>query len=514
MIQTTNYNPDVLTCLANLSNDEVFTPPNVVNNMLDMLPAELWNNPDAKFLDPACKSGVFLREIAKRLITGLETQIPDKQKRINHIFSKQLYGIAITELTALLSRRSVYCSKTANGKYSICETFTDEQGNIRYERLQHTWQNGKCIYCGASQEVYDRGDEAESYAYNFIHLENPLELFKQKDMKFDVIIGNPPYQLNDGGDKDADKTRGGAIPLYHKFVQQAKKLNPRYLTMIIPSRWFAGGRGLDEFRAEMLNDKRLSVLVDYPIASDIFPGIRLNGGVCYFLWEKEYKGDCKVISCLDGEKDEMVRHLNEYETFVRFNKAIPIVKKVSKEQFEPLSKLVSKQKPFGLRTFERPSGKGKIKLYANKEVGLIEENKITQGHEWLNKWKILLSRGYGEGGEARPYPRMVIGKPIIAPPDSACTETYLVIGRFNSRTQAKNLASYLQTRFVRFLVALKKNTQDVIADRFDFVPIQDFSQEWTDEKLYKKYGLTKDEIAFIESMIRPMENSQNQDLQD
>lgn len=528
----TNYNPDVLSCLANLSNDEVLTPPTLVNNILDLLPKELWSNPDAKFLDPVCKSGVFLREIAKRLMTGLEKKIPNKQKRINHIFENQLYGIAITELTALLSRRSVYCSKTANGKYSICETFDNEQGNIRYERLQHSWENGKCIQCGASQEVYDRGDEAESYAYNFIHTDNPAKLFTNKklkkgqemnsaknpfhqnkkikntEMKFDVIVGNPPYQLSDGGDKDADKTRGGAIPLYHKFVQQAKKLNPRYLTMIIPSRWFAGGRGLDEFRAEMLNDKRLSVLVDYPIAADVFPGIRLNGGVCYFLWEKEYKGDCKVISCLDGEKDEMVRRLNEYETFVRFNRAIPIVKKVSKEQFEPLSKLVSKQKPFGLRTFERPSGKGKIKLYANKDVGLIEENKITQGYEWLNKWKILLSRGYGEGGEARPYPRMVIGKPIIAPPDSACTETYLVIGRFNSRTQAKNLASYLQTRFVRFLVALKKNTQDVIADRFDFVPIQDFKEEWTDEKLYKKYGLTKDEIAFIESMIRPMDVSQ------
>ncbi|MCS7074320.1 MAG: Eco57I restriction-modification methylase domain-containing protein, partial [Bacteroidia bacterium] len=321
-----NYNPDVLTCLANLSNDEVFTPPGVVNQMLDLLPPELWNNPEAKFLDPVCKSGVFLREIAKRLIAGLENQIPDKQQRINHILTNQLYGIAITELTALLSRRSVYCSKTANGKYSVCETFTDEQGNIRYERMQHTWQNGKCTYCGASQQVYDRDEDAETYAYNFIHLENPIEVFKEKNMKFDVIIGNPPYQLNDGGDKVADKTRGGAIPLYHKFVQQAKKLNPRYLTMIIPSRWFAGGRGLDEFRAEMLNDKRLSVLVDYPIAADVFPGIKLNGGVCYFLWEKEYKGDCKVISCLDGEKDEMIRRLNEYETFVRFNKAIPIVK--------------------------------------------------------------------------------------------------------------------------------------------------------------------------------------------
>lgn len=499
-----NYNPDVLSCLANLSSDEVFTPPGVANDILDLLPASIWRNPKATFLDPVCKSGVILREIAKRLDKGLETQIPDRQKRINHIFSMQLFGIPITELTSLLSRRSVYCSKTANGPFSITDSFKDEQGNIRFKKMKHIWDNGKCSFCGASQEVYDREDLLESHAYNFIHVENPEKLF---NMKFDVIIGNPPYQLSDGGDKDADKTRGGAIPLYHKFIQQAKKLNPNYLAMIIPSRWFAGGRGLDEFRSEMLNDKRISTLVDFPIAADVFPGIKLNGGVCYFLLEKDYSGNCKVVSCIDGEKDEMRRDLNEFETFVRFNKAIPILKKVLKEEFKPLSTIVSKQKPFGLRTYERPSGNGSIKLYANKEVGFIEETKITQGHDMLNKWKVLLSRGYGEGGEARPYPRMVIGKPIIASPDSACTETYIIIGTYGTKKQARNMTTYLQTKFVRFLVALKKNTQDIIADRFDFVPLCDLNESWTDQKLYSKYRLSKEEIYFIENMIRPMDLS-------
>ncbi len=516
----TNYNPDVLSCLANLSNDEVFTLPTLVNNILDLLPKELWSNPDAKFLDPVSKSGVFLREMAKRLMTGLEKKIPNKQKRINHIFENQLYGIAITELTALLSRRSVYCSKTASGKYSICETFDNEQGNIRYERLQHSWENGKCKQCGASQEVYDRGDEAESYAYNFIHTDNPAKLFKNtnhalskakgkklkkgQEMKFDVIVGNPPYQLKDGG------AQASAMPIYHKFIQQAKKLNPKYLAMITPSRWFAGGRGLDEFRDKMLKDNRLRIIHDYVRADDVFPGVEIKGGVSYFLWDRDNQGLCKVHSYDEGKLISVSeRPLLEKgsDTFVRYNEPIPILRKVNAKKENSFDYLVSSQKPFGLRGFfnqfkNEPFHKS-IKLYTNQKIGYIKLEQILQKQEWVAQWKIFIPRNSGIGSMKKDWLN-----PIIAEPNTCCSETYIVIGPFADKQTTENVYSYMQTKFFHLLLSLKKVSQGLSNKVFSFIPIQDFSKEWTDEKLYKKYGLTKDEIAFIESMIRPMGVSQ------
>jgi site-specific DNA-methyltransferase (adenine-specific) len=505
----TNYNPDVLTCLANLSNDEVFTPPNLVNNILDLLPKELWSNPDAKFLDPVSKSGVFLREIAKRLMTGLEKKIPNKQKRINHIFENQLYGIAITELTALLSRRSVYCSKTANGKYAVCETFDNEQGNIRYERMQHTWENGKCTQCGASQEVYDRGDEAESYAYNFIHTENPAKLFTNKklkkgqEMKFDVIVGNPPYQLSDGG------AGSSAGPIYHKFIEQAKKLNPTYLSMIVPARWYNGGKGLDEFRESMLRDKRIKILHDFPDTNDVFPGLNIRGGICYFLWEKEYNGDCEVINHIKDEKIISARPLLEkgYEVFVRYNKAISILRKVQKHKEKSFNEIVSARKPFGFGTnfndFKKSkSDKEYILLHRFGENGYVSINQIEKNIELVNRFKVLVPKA-SPGDDS--YPHLILSKPIVAGLNSCCTETYIVVGPFNNEKTAKNAATYMVSSFFRFMVLLAKSTQDVTQKTYSFVPFVDLNEKWTDEKLYKKYSITKEEIDFINTLIRPME---------
>lgn len=493
-----SYNPDVLTCLANLSNDEVFTPPTLVNNMLDLLPAALWSNPDAKFLDPVTKSGVFLREIAKRLMTGLEKKIPNKQKRINHIYTKQLYGIAITELTALLSRRSVYCSKTANGKYSICETFNDEQGNIRYERLQHTWAGGKCSYCGASQEVYDRGDEAESYAYNFIHNTNIFE-----NMKFDVIIGNPPYQLSDAGHGRS------ASPIYHKFVEQAKKLQPRYLTMIIPARWFAGGKGLDDFRNEMLNDKHIRKLVDFENSNDVFPGVDVAGGICYFLWDKENTGTCEVTNFINGEAKKSERVLNEFPIFIRHSQALPIIRKVlaKKENGgKNLSSVVSSRKPFGLPTNYTPKNSG-IPCWFIQRIGLkyASVKDVQDENKLLDKWKLLVPKApiAGQTDFSKPVGFYYDGNTRIAKPSECCTESFIVAGAFSTQKEVVSYKTYLFTKIVRFLLLQTVISQDVTKQNFQFVPdLGKYEGVYTDEMLCKRWSITKEEWAFIDSRIK------------
>lgn len=494
-----NYNPDVLTCLANLSNDEVFTPPVVVNRMLDLLPAELWRNPDARFLDPVSKTGVFLREIAKRLMEGLSERIPDRQQRADHIFTRQLFGLAITELTALLARRSVYCSKQANGPYSVCTAFHDTDGNIRFRSTEHSWQNGRCRYCGASREVYDRDDTLESHAYEFIHTENPETIFP--DMKFDVIIGNPPYQLSDGGNG------ASASPLYHRFVRQAQKLKPRYLTMIIPSRWFGGGKGLDAFRREMLNDHHIRVLVDYENASDCFPGVDIAGGVCYFLWDRDNPGLCDVVNVRNNETMHSVRALNEFDTFIRHDQAASIVRKVCAFGEPMMSNMVSSSKPFGLRTFVRPQESGDILLRWQNGEGPYRRDEITVGRELIDKWKVITSYvGYDHAGNpGKDGKRRVFSKIDILPPGTICTETYLVVGSFDTEQEATKLVAYMKTLFFRFLVAQCMYSHHITKEAYRLVPIQDFSQSWMDEKLYAKYGITDEEIKFIESMVRPME---------
>lgn len=521
-------NPDVLSCIANLSNDEVFTPPALANRMLDLVAeawaadhggANIWADPTVRFLDPVTKSGVFLRQITSRLTEGLADEIPDLQERVDHILTHQVYGIAITHLTSLLARRSVYCSKHANGKHSIAKGFDSEAGNIWFERLEHTWVKGKCVYCRASEKTFDRGEESETHAYAFIHTDDIKtrigELFGG-DMQFDVIIGNPPYQLSDSGYGTS------ATPIYHLFVEQAKELEPRYLSMVIPARWFAGGKGLDEFRQSMLVDDHLRSIADYLSAADIFPGVGLKGGVCYFLWERDNPGLCRVTTHYkDWPVSTAHRSLHEagVDVFVRFNEGLSILKKVvsvesgetnslSLPESKRFDRLVSSRKPFGLTTKFRgkpAEDDGDVLVYRNGGRGYIARDSISTGTELIDAWKVYVGRAAPGTGNKDTYPHRILSTPFIGEPGSISSETYLCVGPFESQPEAESVLSYLSCRLTRLLVLLHKPSQDTSRKVYEFVPTQEWNRTWTDRELYVRYGISGSEIAFIERIVRPMD---------
>ncbi len=523
-------NPDVLTCIANLSNDEVFTPPAFANRMLDTLAeawaarnggANLWANRSVRFLDPCTKSGVFLREVVSRLEKGLAAEIPDRQKRVDHILTRQVFGIGITNLTAMLARRSVYCSKHAKGPHSIAKGFDSDDGNVWFKRTQHTWADGKCKFCGASQKTFDRGEELETHAYAFIHTEDIKTRMREifgGGMQFDVIIGNPPYQLDDGGFGTS------AAPIYQLFVQQAKKLDARFLSMVIPSRWFAGGKGLDEFRQSMLTDNRVRSIDDYLSAADVFPGVGLKGGVNFFLWDRDNPGLCRVSTHFkDWPVSTSTRPLLQEgaDVFIRFNEGLSILKKVAAVENtksgehslllpdeKRFDQLVSSRKPFGLTT----SFTGKVKknsgdllVYRNGGRGYIPRKSISTGADLIDRWKIFAGYAAPGTGNRDTYPHRIISTPFIGEPGSISSETYLCIGPLNSRSEAESVLSYLCCRLTRFLILLHKPSQHVTRKVYTFVPAQKWTRSWTDGDLYKKYGLTASEIAFIEGIVRPME---------
>lgn len=499
MEKSQSHNPDVLNCLANLSSDEVFTPPKVASQILDQLPPSLWSNPKATFLDPVCKSGVFLREIAKRLDKGLEREISDRQDRLNHIFSNQIHGIGITELTALISRRTLYGTKTANGPHSFCTTFNSESGNVRFVPSDHSWDGRRCRFCGASRSNYERNGALEAHAYEFIHTSEPKDIF---GMQFDVIVGNPPYQLSDGGHGRS------ASPIYNRFVEQAKKLKPRYLTMIIPSRWFGGGKGLGEFRREMLNDDRLRRIVDFEKASEVFPNVDLAGGVCYFLWSLNERGPCEVVNMQGGSATVSTRPLSEFPAFIRHGDAVPIIRKILATDEARMNDQVSGRKPFGLATTERPRKTGSLVLRWQSGEGPFPKGEVTAGRELIGKWKVITSYvGYDHAGNpGKDGRRKVFSKIDVIPPGTICNETYLVIGAYDSESEARNLIRYMQTRLFRFLVSQFMYSHHITRDSYSFVPVLDMSQQWTDKKLAKRYALTSEDVAFIESKIRPWES--------
>ncbi|WP_078354494.1 Eco57I restriction-modification methylase domain-containing protein [Mycobacteroides chelonae] len=543
-----NRNPDVLTCIANLSNDEVSTPPQFAGQILNRVAetwandhngANIWAESSLRFLDPFTKSGVFLREITTRLVKGLADEIPNLEARVDHILTKQVFGVGITQLTSLIARRSLYCSKSANSKHSIATSLATPDGNIWFESVKHSWVggtdwvltaneygnqtkkfiNGKCKYCGASQKTLDRDGSLETHAYAFIHTDDIkariAELFGD-DMQFDVIIGNPPYQLSDGGGSGSS-----ASPIYQKFVEQAKALQPRLLAMVIPSRWFTGGKGLDSFRESMLSDSRVRGLVDYPISADVFPKNGPKGGICYFLWDRDNPGTCDVTTNFQGESETGSRPLLEPGTdvFIRFNVGLSVLKKVAAvDGNEPnaislpnerrFDRLVSVRRPFGLESTFRGHSKANeedLQLLQKGGTAYVGRSEITAGLDLIDAWKVYVGFAAPGTGDKDTYPHRVISTPFLGSPGTVSTETYLAIGPFSTKEEADGALSYLSCRLTRFLILLHKPSQNTTRQVYTFVPTQDWAKRWTDGELYEKYGINADEIDFIEKVVRPME---------
>lgn len=506
MVTGTTPQPDILEVIADLSNDEIFTPPRIANDVLDLLPPVVWSDPELRWLDVGTKTGVFLREASQRLMVGLAHVFPDEQDRLDHILRHQMFGIAITELTSLMARRTLYCSKVANGPHSITE-MPNEAGNVWFDRVEHSYTTaGRCRECGGSKDQLER-EGRENYAYAFIHESGLSAVGKDFEMKFDVIVGNPPYQLDDGGHG------ASATPIYQEFVQTAIDMDPRYVVMITPSRWFTGGKGLGEFRDRMLKDRRVRTLVDYPKLYDGFPGVKIRGGVSYFLWNRDNPGPCRVQTMWDGRPlgPAVERYLDTYDVLVRRNEAVTILDKVRsfRSDGEPegtLNEQVSSAKPFGLRTFFHGADSSDgmedpVKLFGSQKVSWIERSELPQNSEWVDDWKVLMTRVQGTSAAVE---KKFLSNPIIAGPGTACTETYLVAGRFSTEEDANRFADYLRTRFVRFLVSLRKATQDAARGVYAFVPDLPLNQTWTDEKLYARYGITDEEQAFIAETVDEM----------
>jgi len=533
-------NFDILETINNVGNDEVFTPVKVCQQMLDVLPNEVWHNPDYKWLNPCDKNGVFLREIALRLDAGLSEWETDTEKRRKHILQKMIFSIGLTKFTSQVSRRTVYYCSQANRKfdgkvdqdgnsingYAIGngEWFDSEQGNILTPITEHTFNKGKCIYCGTAENDkdgkpgrYSDPKQLEHYAYEFIHVENiekhlQNRFFGGNNMKFDIIIGNPPYQLTDGGGGSSSK------PIYNLFVNQAISLKPKYMSMIIPSRWFSGGKGLDEFRNKMISDKHIRVLHDYLIAQDCFPSVSIEGGVCYFLWDRENEGVCKIISHhQDGITKISERYLsNNTDILIRDEKSLHILLKVQEKNEKSFSSIVSPRNPFGIsKVAESDFVDNKINKSDLSIFGRFENSRdvkflkpgftIKKGRNLVNVWKIFISKADGAAGQiGNPIPARIIGKAELGEPNTVCSETFLVVGPFKNENQAINVSKYMSTKFFRFMVGIRKN-KNMTQDTYKYAPLLSYDKIWSDQELYAKYQLDQEDIDYIEKHIKELD---------
>lgn len=522
---------DILETINNVGNDEVFTPRKVVDMMLDSLPDEVWHNPHYRWLNPATKTGIFEREIAIRLDEGLKDEIPDTETRRKHILQDMIFSIGQTKFTANVARRTLYYCCQANrpcdgikedghyvNGYAIGNGtwFDDPEGNIKTPRSDHVMKKGKCIFCGITENSrYLDANQREKYSYDFIHYNSGSELqtyladrfFKgDKCMKFDIIVGNPPYQLS------TNEKGTQATPIYQLFAMQAFAMNPRYVTMIMPSKWFAGGMStLDEFRKYMMSCGKIRYLIDYANAKDCFPTNSIAGGVNFFLWDREYAGECSFVNIIGDRQYFQSRGLDEFPILVRQNEAVSILRKVKSKAEETIDQIASPLMPFGLSTdvrgVELPDTKNCVALHTSKGITYVEKSSIRKGFDILDKYKVLVGI---LGAEHALEPdkdgkyRIITSSMKVLAPGEACTHSYFTIGKYDNEEEARNLYSYLRTKFARFLILSAMTSTHLSRNVLIFLPIQDFSRAYTDSDLYLKYDLTNDEIDFIEEQMKEM----------
>lgn len=437
-------------------NGEVFTPFHIIDQMLNLIPDYVWADPDYTFLEPTSGNGQFLLKILeKRLKHGIDIETA----------LKTMFGMEKNKELVIISHARIF----------------EMIGEDNAKRFKSIVEN------------------------NIILVDDSLKVMSNYKKKSKVaVIGNPPYQMQSTAQQNR-KCEGGksqAKPLYHLFIKSIiDNIAPDYFTMIVPSRWMVGGMGLEPFRQTMMNDKRMKKIVHFPGEKEIFPTVNIKGGVNYFLWEKDYSGECEFVTGNTTTK----RFLNTHDIILQDNSAFSILDKVMKKTNNWMSDKCISRKPFGLATnFADFKETGVKCITIGRKEKFVDVNSFTDKHGIIGKWKVCTSKACSPQEDKDGY-RKVIGVMFVLEPNVICTDTYLVVNTFDNKSEADVFMGYMNSKFFRFMLGLRVLTQNISKDKFSWVPdLGDYSTEWTDKELYNHFCLNKQEIAYIESKIKAL----------